>query len=116
MGNWESDANILNPEIGRRFVFNNVGFALVQSDTADIYALRMEHNQSLIAFRFQPNPDIPKDWNLVPFQMNPRYVRQGTLDGRVGMTERGNVYDPSYQVLIKQGRLDCSGSGSEDFS
>jgi len=96
MGNWESDANILNPEIGRRFVFNNVGFALVQSDTADIYALRMEHNQSLIAFRFQPNPDIPKDWNLVPFQMNPRYVRQGTLDGRVGMTERGNVYDPSY--------------------
>jgi len=95
-GNWESDTNILNPAIGKRFVFNNVGFALVQSDTADIYALRMEHNQALIAFRFQPNPDIPKDWNLVPFQMNPRYVRQGTLDGRVGMTERGNVYDPSY--------------------
>lgn len=96
MGSWESDTSILNPEIGKRFVFNNVGFALVQSDTADIYALRMEHNQALIAYRFQPNPDIPKDWNLVPFQMNPRYVRQGTLDGRVGMTERGNVYDPNY--------------------
>mgnify|MGYP006267434473 CR=1 FL=1 len=96
MGTWESDSEILNATIGKRFVFNNVGFALVQSDTADIYALRMEHNQALVAFRFQPNPDIPKDWNLVSFQMNPRYVCQGTLDGRVGMNEQGNVYDPNY--------------------
>jgi hypothetical protein len=27
-----------------------------------------------------------------------------------------NVSDSSDQVLIKQGRLDCSGSGSENFS
>jgi Concanavalin A-like lectin/glucanases superfamily len=97
VGSWEADGHILNPAIGKRFVFNNTGFALVQSDTADIFALRMEHNNVLISFRFQPNPDIPKDWNLVPFQMNPRYVCQGTLDGRVGMDDNGNVYDPNYQ-------------------
>lgn len=97
VGYWEPDGQILNQAIGKRFVFNNTGFALVQSDTADIFALRMEHNNVLIAFRFQPNPDIPKDWNLVPFQMNPRYVCQGTLDGRVGMDDNGNVYDPNYK-------------------
>ncbi|VXD10616.1 hypothetical protein, Concanavalin A-like lectin/glucanases superfamily motives [Planktothrix serta PCC 8927] len=97
LGCWESDHHVLNTAIGQRFVFNNTGFALVQSDTADIFALRMEHNNVLIAFRFQPNPDIPKDWNLIPFQMNPRYVCQGTLDGRVGMDDNGNVYDPNYK-------------------
>lgn len=97
VGSWEAEGHILNPAIGKRFVFNNTGFALVQSDTADIFALRMEHNNVLIAFRFQPNPDIPKDWNLVPFQVNPRYICQGTLDGRVGMDDNGNVYDPNYQ-------------------
>ncbi len=95
-GYWEDATQLLNKAVGKRFVFSNTGFALVQSDTVDIFALRMEHNNVLIAYRFQPNPDIPKDWNLVPFQMNPRYVCQGTLDGRVGMDENGNVYDPNY--------------------
>ena len=73
-----------------------MGFALVQSETADVFALRLEHKMALVSFQFRPNPDIPKDWNIIPFQINPRYTKQGTLDGAVGYDERGKVLDPDY--------------------
>jgi len=98
-GSWESpDASEhLNPDLGRRLVPGNVGFALVQSETADVFALRLAHNQRLVSFRMQPNPDIPKDWNLLSFPINPRYSKQGSLDGRVGFDDSGAVvYDPDY--------------------
>ncbi|MEQ9482512.1 LamG domain-containing protein [Coleofasciculus sp. F4-SAH-05] len=87
----------LNPAVGRRIQPGNMGFALVQSQTADIFALRLAHNNALVSFRMLPNPDIPIDWNIIPFQMNPRYTKQGTLDGRVGYDEQGAVVlDPDY--------------------
>ncbi|MGB1016830.1 MAG: hypothetical protein ACPG4T_22005, partial [Nannocystaceae bacterium] len=68
-GAWEPKdvAKQLNPDLGRRLLPSNVGFALVQSETADIFALRLAHNQRLVSFRMLPNPDIPKDWNLISF-------------------------------------------------
>jgi hypothetical protein len=87
-GNWENSAS---RAIGKRFIPMNVGFALVQSETADVFALRLKHNQALVSFRMQPNPDIPKDWNIITFPLNPLYVKQGTLDGKVGFEP-----DPSY--------------------
>jgi hypothetical protein len=67
----------------------NVGFALVKSKTADIFALRVKHRQPekrvTIALSVRPNPDIPEDWNIITFPINPRYTKQGTLDGRVGL-------------------------------
>lgn len=69
---------------GRRFVPDNVGLAVVQSETADVFALRLRHNGALIAFQMRPNPDIPKDWNIIHFPINPRYVKQGALDGKIG--------------------------------
>jgi len=95
-GNWEDPKHLLNPSLGRRFLPVNMGFALVQSETADVFALRLKHNNALVSFRFQPNPDIPKDWNIIPFPINPRYTKQGTLDGAVGYTETGKVCDPDY--------------------
>ncbi len=87
----------LNPAVGRRVQPGNMGFALVQSQTADIFALRLAHNNALVSFRMLPNPDIPIDWNIIPFQMNPRYTKQGALDGRVGYNEQGAVVlDPDY--------------------
>ncbi|WTW93417.1 LamG domain-containing protein [Streptomycetaceae bacterium NBC_01309] len=90
-GHWEPDdtAKQLNPTAGRRWVPANTGFAVVQSDTADQYALRLAHNGVLVAYRMVPNPDIPRDWNIVPFPINPRYTKQGTLDGIVGYTATG---------------------------
>ena len=95
-GLWEDPNGLLNPAMGRRWIPANMGFALVQSQTADIFSLRLSHNGALVAYRMMPNPDIPKDWNIIPFPLNPRYSKQGTLDGAVGMNERGKVMDPDY--------------------
>ncbi|MEV7119202.1 LamG-like jellyroll fold domain-containing protein [Kitasatospora griseola] len=96
-GHWEDPGRLLNPTAGRRYVPANTGFAVVQSQTADVFALRLAHSGALVAYRIQPNPDIPKDWNVVPFPINPRYTKQGTLDGTVGFDERGKVADPDYR-------------------
>ncbi|MFG2845924.1 LamG-like jellyroll fold domain-containing protein [Kitasatospora sp. NPDC048296] len=95
-GSWEDPLKPLNAALGRRYVPANTGFALVQSQTADVFALRLAHSGALVAYRIQPNPDIPKDWNVIPFPVNPRYTKQGTLDGAVGYDERGKVLDPDY--------------------
>ncbi len=97
-GNWDvpDPAKWANPELTRRFIPANMGFALVESETADIYALRLAHNGALVAFRILPNPDIPKDTNIIPFPINAQYTKQGTLDGRLGYTQTGVALDPAY--------------------
>ncbi|CAN3978183.1 LamG-like jellyroll fold domain-containing protein [Kitasatospora purpeofusca] len=102
-GHWEDPGRVLNPTAGRRYVPANTGFAVVQSQTADVFALRLAHSGALVAYRIQPNPDIPKDWNVVPFPINPRYTKQGTLDGTVGFDARGKVADPDYQGARDRG-------------
>ncbi|MFJ5927542.1 LamG-like jellyroll fold domain-containing protein [Kitasatospora sp. NPDC092948] len=102
-GHWEDPGKVLNPTAGRRYVPANTGFAVVQSQTADVFALRLAHSGALVAYRIQPNPDIPKDWNVVPFPINPRYTKQGTLDGTVGFDERGKVADPDYRGGLERG-------------
>ncbi|MGW1978108.1 LamG-like jellyroll fold domain-containing protein [Streptomyces sp. NPDC001889] len=95
-GHWEDRDHILNTAIGQRYVPANTGYALVQSETADVYALRLAHTGALVAYRMLPNPDIPKDWNIIDFPLNPQYTKQGTLDGAVGFDEHGKVLDPAY--------------------
>ena len=64
----------------------NVGVALVESETVDVYALRLKvPHRPLVAYQMRPNPGIPKDRNLITFQINPFYTKQGTLDGRNGL-------------------------------
>ncbi|MFJ6661897.1 hypothetical protein ACIQNG_36955 [Streptomyces sp. NPDC091377] len=50
-----------------------------------------------------PNPDIPKDWNIITFPLNPQYTKQGTLDGGVGFDDRGKVLDPAYPNASQRG-------------
>lgn len=104
-GGWEPDdaAHQIDAAGGRRFIPVNTGYALVQSETADVFALRVEHSGAVVAYRMLPNPDIPRDWNLLPFALNPRYVKQGTLDGSVGFTGTGKLLDPSYQDAADYG-------------
>ena len=102
-GGWEEaqdyDQNgqlrYLNQEVGRRYLPNNMGYALVKSGTADLFALRLKRTGSLVAFQILPNPDIPEDWNIIMFPLNPKYVKNGTLDGMVGL-----VADPDYPGAI----------------
>lgn len=71
--------------VPRFFLPDNVGQALVKSETADVFALRLRgKNGALIAYQIRPNPDIPKDVNILTFQINPLYTTQGTLDGKIG--------------------------------
>ncbi len=88
-GAWEDEGAVKYPKMGRRYIPINVGFALVQSETADVFAMRLKHpdpsKRVVVGLRMQPNPDIPKDWNIIIFPLNNRYVKQGTLDGKVGL-------------------------------
>ncbi|MEU3173021.1 LamG domain-containing protein [Streptomyces sp. NPDC007000] len=102
-GHTEDPAKVLNAAIGRRYVPANTGLALVQSQTADVFALRLAHTGALVAYRMLPNPDIPLDWNVIHFPINPRYTKQGTLDGAVGFDDRGKVLDPDYPTAANYG-------------
>ncbi len=89
-GSWENPNAVQYPAMGKRYIPKNVGFALVKSKTADIFALRLKHRDPekrvTVALSMQPNPDIPEDWNIITFAINPRYTKQGTLDGRIGLS------------------------------
>jgi len=104
-GAWEQAGSEINSAVGRRFIPANTGFALVQSDTMDVFALRLAHNNALVAYRIMPNPDIPKDWNIITFPLNKTYTKQGTLDGKVGLKEDGSVQcDPDYANATTYGQ------------
>jgi hypothetical protein len=90
-GRVENLDQVAYPAIGRRFLPDNFGFALVESATADVFALRLRHNNALVSYQMRPNPDIPPDRNIITFPINPSYTKQGTLDGKVGLEA-----DPDY--------------------
>lgn len=82
----------LNPLVGRRFMPENNGFALVKSLTADMYAQTLKTTGALVALTLVPNQEIPEDVNILMFPIQPRYTKNGTLDGKIGL-----VNDPSYR-------------------
>ncbi|KAG8825188.1 hypothetical protein FRB91_010022 [Serendipita sp. 411] len=89
----DSTGRWVNKDDSNSFEFNNTGIAVVESETADIFALRLKLKDRLplVAYSLSPNPDIPKDINLLSFKINSFYTKQGTLDGRVG-----SEMDPDY--------------------
>ena len=104
-GDWERGTPYLakpNDDVEspvRRYVPDNEGYALVKSRTADLYAFYLQETGSMVATQALPDPDIPEDVNLIYFPMDPQYVKNGTLDGRVG-TRR----DPDYRnVNVQRG-------------
>jgi hypothetical protein len=93
-GSWEPGTkpkDWLNLTVGRRFVPANIGYALVKSLTVDVYASLLKGSGSMVAMSMVPNPDIPEDVNIIDFPINPRYLKNGTLDGKVGLKN-----DPDY--------------------
>ncbi|KAF9879435.1 hypothetical protein CkaCkLH20_02978 [Colletotrichum karsti] len=89
-GAWDTDPKQPSSKI---FAAANTGLALVESEVADVFALRLQTRAPmapLVAYQIRPNPDIPKDRNLVSFELNKMYTKQGCLDGRRGL---GNDVD-----------------------
>ena len=88
-GNWEAaqsdPQNYLNPQVGRRFLPDNLGYALVESLTADLYSMQLASTGQMIGKVVVPNLEIPPDKNIITFRIDPAYVKNGTLDGKVGL-------------------------------
>lgn len=82
------------------YALGNTGFALVKSKTADLYLLRLAHNNALVSIFWQPNPDIPEDINIISFPVNPLYIKQGCLDGK--FAQKPDVHYPQAQGAYGQ--------------
>lgn len=109
-GEWEpfrQDADkYLSPQVGRRFVPSNLGYALVESLTADLYATVFHNTRAAVGTIVIPNLGIPPDRNVLTFPIDGHnYVKAGTLDGKVGLandpdwqgadTRRGSYFRPA---------------------
>ena len=90
-GDWEPADRVLNPQVGRRYVPDNNGYAVVKSLTADMYLVRLQGSNTVVKTVLVPDADIPEDVNILSFPINPRYTKNGTLDGMVGF-----VPDPDH--------------------
>lgn len=111
-GRWEPASAIRNPVVGRRYIQNNIGLALVKSATADLFMLALKGTQTPVSYVTVPNKTIPVDSNLIEFPINPKYVKNGTLDGMVGLVtdldypgankERGSYFKPIEAYSLKR--------------
>jgi len=111
-GTWEPADNILNPTVGRRYIQNNIGIAIVKSATADLYMLALKGTKTPVSYTLVPNENIPVDTNIIDFPINPKYIKNGTLDGKVGLEndpdypqadkERGSYFKPVEAYDLKQ--------------
>lgn len=123
-GHWEPEDAILNSSVGRRYSPNNVGVALVKSAVADLYMVALKGTLIPVSYVVVPNTDIPIDTNLISFPINPRYVKNGTLDGKVGLMNdlhypdanqtRGSYFKPVEAYRLKQ-RIDDEEQDLEAF-
>lgn len=96
-GAWEEPDNVLLATGERRWVPSNTGVAVVKSATADMYGLYLPLLGSLVGLSIVPNKDIPVDVNLLYFPIDTSYVRNGSLDGRVGLQDDPSCLgNPSY--------------------
>ncbi|MEM7373068.1 MAG: LamG-like jellyroll fold domain-containing protein [Bacteroidota bacterium] len=117
-GGKESFARI--PQLGKRFIPKNVGYALVISSMADVYILRLKRSKRMISYQVTPVPNMPPDINTITFMMNPAYTKNGTLDGLNGTSaaddhfykhvpgmraEYGSLYPASYFRLAEAYKL-----------
>jgi len=112
-GAWEKNTYNFDANVKRLYIPNNKGFALVRSETADLYALRSIATGALVQYSMRPNPDIPPDTNIIMFKIAPLYVKNGTLDGYVGFQkdkdyanelvtgERGSYFKPLEAYALK---------------
>lgn len=79
-GDWEPKQQ----DRERRYVPDNVGYALVRSSVANVFAMHLPRTGALVGISIVPETKIAPDENVIMFPMNPHYTKQGTLDGYVG--------------------------------
>lgn len=68
----------------RMYVPSPYGIAFVTSQTLDVYQETLLQTNTVFGFVRVPDPQIPRDLNIVSFRMSSKYIRPGCLDGMVG--------------------------------
>jgi len=77
--------NVTEERFGQRmFVPSPYGQAFVTSQTNDVYQQILLQTNTTFGFLHVPNPQIPRDLNILSFRMSSKYLRPGVLDGMVG--------------------------------
>jgi len=81
-GSQEQDAYF--PQLGKRFIPKNVGYALVTSGMADVFVSKLKKSGRMVGFQVLPVEGLPLDVNTITFMINPAYTMAGSLDGMTG--------------------------------
>jgi hypothetical protein len=68
----------------RMYVPSPYGTAFVTSETLDVYQQTLLQTNTVYGFVRVPDPQIPRDLNIVTFRINSKYLRPGVLDGVIG--------------------------------
>ena len=68
----------------RMFVPSPYGQVFVTSTTVDVYQQILLQTNTTFGFIRVPDPQIPRDLNILSFRMSSQYVRPGVLDGMIG--------------------------------
>ena len=68
----------------RMFVPSPYGQAFVTSRTVDVYQQILLQTNTTFGFIRIPDPNIPRDLNILSFRMSSKYIRPGVLDGVIG--------------------------------
>ena len=68
----------------RMFVPSPYGQAFVTSRTLDVYQQILLQTNTTFGFIRVPDPQIPRDLNILSFRMSSQYIRPGVLDGMIG--------------------------------
>ncbi|HZQ43465.1 MAG TPA: hypothetical protein VFA99_09440 [Acidobacteriaceae bacterium] len=68
----------------RMFLPSPYGQAFVTSRTLDVYQQILLQTNTTFGFLRVPDPQIPRDVNILSFRMSSKYVRPGVLDGMIG--------------------------------
>ena len=74
----------------RMYVPSPYGQAFVTSETLDVYQQTLVQTNTVYGFVRVPDPQIPRDLNIVSFRISSKYIRPGCLDGVVNY-----VYNPA---------------------
>ncbi len=111
-GTQETDTKF--PNLGKRFIPKNVGYALVVSALADVFITHLKRSKTMIGYQTRPVDGIPPDVNTITFLINPAYTMNGSLDGLTGSSatsdrffrhvpemraQYGSLYPASYYRL-----------------
>ena len=68
----------------RMYLPSPYGEAFVTSQTLDVYQQTLLQTNTVYGFVRIPDPQIPRDINIVSFRMSSKYIRPGCLDGVIG--------------------------------